>query len=160
MGKAAVIATVAVCVLSLASAMLGVAFIWFGIHGAMDNRAFMGRAIRVPGTITGTASHTYGGDWRLFTFSRFRFKTLDGRIVSRVDEFPDSYHLGGRISVVYDPQNPGAVYMNHLPPWSWKTNCHLHFGRSLFPGRGRRPTVLALFAAVSGTRSFVNGHSW
>jgi hypothetical protein len=144
MGKAAVIATVAVCVLSLASAMLGVAFIWFGIHGARDNRAFMGRAIRVPGTITGTASHTYGGDWRLFTFSRFRFKTLDGRIVSRVDEFPDSYHLGGRISVVYDPQNPRAVYMNHLPPWSWKTTVICILAGVFFLGVGGGPPVLAL----------------
>jgi hypothetical protein len=100
---------------------LGIACIVFGIYGSIDSQAVRRRAIQVPGTIIGTVKHTYGRDWRLSTFSRFRFKTTDGRIISHLDEFPDSYDIGERVTVVYDPQNPRAVYINQLPPWSWKT---------------------------------------
>ena len=60
--------------------ILGIAFVFFGIYTIFDSRVLMGRAIQVPGTITGTVEHTYGRDWRLSKFSRFRFETLDGRI--------------------------------------------------------------------------------
>ncbi len=100
--------------------ILGVAFVFFGIYEIFHSRALIGRAIKVPGTITGTVKHTYGRDWRLSKFSRFRFKTLDGRIISAIDESPDDYKLGESITVLYDAQNPDVVYIDRLPIWGWE----------------------------------------
>jgi len=82
-----------------------VVFLW----GRIQDHAFVARAIRVPGTITGLVEGRYkrGSSSRRIG-PRVTFKTLEGRVFWHVDwqKADGGYQVGESVTVLYDPRNP------------------------------------------------------
>ncbi len=86
----------------LGGAVFLAVFLGGGGYGLVRAFLFAGRAQQVPGVITGHRSAS----------PIVYFDTLDGRRVrsrSRLRTKPARFHVGERVTVLYDPRDPGKA---------------------------------------------------
>jgi hypothetical protein len=88
--------------------LIGLAIAVGGVRSTRRSRAFLARARRVPGTITGVRTGWSGSRDTLRASSRpmLTFTTLDGRRIDTEAAEPSNRGVGNDVGVLYDPANP------------------------------------------------------
>jgi hypothetical protein len=93
-------------------ALVGVAFLVWGGLTLLDDQRFDATAGRAEGVVVDNVSHRQGEDW--IAYHVISFHTAEERVITF--EAPQNdvrllggSHIGSRVRVVYDPQNPQAA---------------------------------------------------